>query len=483
MIRELGRGGLGVVVLARHVRLDRQCAVKRVLAAPAAGSEAEDRFRREARALARLDHPAVVRLYDVAAADGRLYVVMEFVEGFTFRRLIDHEAIDPVAAAIVLGDVAAALAHAASRGVVHRDVKPANVFVLPDGRAKLGDFGIARVLGDTATFRSATGTALGSAAYMAPEQILGDALIGPSADVYAFSVMAYEVTVGRLPFPALSLEQLIDAHLHGTPDRPDAVLDGYPSALGDALVAGMAKDPAKRPPIQVIAAALGSVAPLDWPVPPRVAPRVVHPDHEGTSTETVAGGVHPPEGDVAPVEATQVPGVDTGPGAKPVPKGHVPSDTWIDLPVYRPGQPAPSGRRWRSVTLAAVVVVGVVGAAWVLISSHLGAEAGTSLEVESASVEIPPEDTQLSCPEATFTFTGRLRSNGQAGTIRMKWTGPDGVTQPPISVQVDAGSTEVQTVLRFVVSGTSELTGSATLQVLVPSSLTATGPGVVYSCP
>ena len=114
---------------------------------------------------------------------------------------------------------------------MHRDVKPANVFVLSSGGAKLGDFGIARVLGDVAAFRSAVGTSIGTPTYMAPEQILGDRRVGPEADVYAFSVMAYEVTVGRLPFVADTIDAVFDAHLSRA-DDPNEFVAGYPRAGG-----------------------------------------------------------------------------------------------------------------------------------------------------------------------------------------------------------------------------------------------------------
>jgi serine/threonine-protein kinase len=346
-IRELGRGGLGVVVLARHVGLGRLCAVKRLVVS--SDHESIGRFRREARALARLDHPNVVRLYDVAAVEGRLFVVMEYVDGTDLGQLLGADNLDPLRAVSVLIDVAAALDHAASRGVVHRDVKPSNVFVQASGRAKLGDFGIARILGDSATYRSVVGSVAGSAAYMAPEQFLGDD-IGPATDVYGLAVLAYELTVGRRPFDGDSREAVVDGHLHGIPPHPGRLVADYPDVVAEVLLAGLAKAPERRPTVGEIAAALTAVVPGDWPRPERaghglaIAPCLTEPP---VATAIAARRARGAASDRAIVPSA----VEEPP--RPV-------DGWVDAPVFRPVPSRRSRLGWRWA-LAAGVVLGATG--------------------------------------------------------------------------------------------------------------------------
>jgi serine/threonine-protein kinase len=184
--REIGRGGMAVVYAGRQEGLDRPVALK-VLAAHLADDVAfRDRFLREARIACRLDHPHLVRAYDIADVDGRPCIVMELLPGETLEhgRLARQEA----------ADVAAALAYAHARGVVHRDLKPANLLRAADGSVKIADFGIARALEETMVTQ--VGTVLGTLRYLAPEQAAGS-IAGPAADVYSLGVVLDELLEPR----------------------------------------------------------------------------------------------------------------------------------------------------------------------------------------------------------------------------------------------------------------------------------------------
>ena len=252
-LREIGRGGMAAVYLARARASGRVVAIKTVAAHRAHDPEAVARFEREARTMLALDHPNVVRSYSVEQLeDGALAIVMQHAAGGTLREALREalqtgDAFPPERVARILTDVAAALAHAHERGIVHRDVKPENIFLDPrNGRALLSDFGIARSLeGDNAL--TMTGSAIGTPTYMAPEQIDGRPVDGRS-DVYALGLVGWEMLAGARPWDGDSLYSVIYKQRHETLAplaelRPDA-----PEALRDAIERALRKDPAERWP-------------------------------------------------------------------------------------------------------------------------------------------------------------------------------------------------------------------------------------------
>jgi serine/threonine-protein kinase len=193
------RGGMATVYRARDEILGRDVAIKVMHAGLAGDPTFLERFRREAQNAARLSHPNVVAVYDCGAADGEPYIVMELVDGTTLRSLLERFGrLDTRTARHVARGVAAALDHAHSKGIVHRDVKPENVLVTPDGQVKVVDFGIAKALGPQ-SMRLTTDRPIGTIAYVAPEQLTGADVDG-RADVYALGAMAYEMLAGRPPF-------------------------------------------------------------------------------------------------------------------------------------------------------------------------------------------------------------------------------------------------------------------------------------------
>ena len=241
----LATGGMGEVWAARDLLLDRAVAVKVLGGALAGDGRAAERLRREARAAARLDHPNIARVLDLGEQDGRPYLVMELLEGESLAARIDRAGpMAPPEAARVVAAVADALEAAHRAGVVHRDVKPGNVFLTSGGEVKVLDFGIASAAGEAAL---TTGEMLGTPAYLAPERVLGHPAT-PAADVYALGVVLYELLAGRRPFDDGSDIELAMAHVHALPAPLALAAPSTPPSLVAACEQAMAKDPSARPP-------------------------------------------------------------------------------------------------------------------------------------------------------------------------------------------------------------------------------------------
>jgi eukaryotic-like serine/threonine-protein kinase len=242
--RPLGHGGMATVYLGRDTELERPVAIK-VLAENLAGEdEFRRRFVREAKLAARLSDPNVVGIYDAGEDDGRLYIVMEHVDGETLADLLARRRrLPPDEARELAAQAASGLAHAHEAGLVHRDVKPQNLILRRDGTVKIADFGIARAAETTIT---QTGTVLGTAAYLAPEQALGEK-VTPAADVYSLGAVLYELLTGRPPFEFESLADLAaqQARMEITPVRELAA--DVPPELEDIVMRCLARNPAYRP--------------------------------------------------------------------------------------------------------------------------------------------------------------------------------------------------------------------------------------------
>ncbi len=243
LLESSGRGGMADVFVAEDERLGRRVAVK-VMADRLLGDAGSfERFRREAQAVAALNHPNVVALYDAASEGDRHYLVLELVEGPTLADRIEHEgALAPLEAVRIIDQVASGLSAAHARGMVHLDVKPANILFTTDGVAKIADFGIARMLEASTTI---TTTIRGSASYIAPEHALtGEA--DARCDVYSLGCVLFEALTGRPPFLGQTQAVLVGQHLHATaPDVHDLRAD-LPPALGDVLTRMLARDPDER---------------------------------------------------------------------------------------------------------------------------------------------------------------------------------------------------------------------------------------------
>lgn len=241
---KLGSGGMSTVYLAKDTTLDRPVAVKVMHREMSEQADQLERFRQEARAVAKLSHPNVVAVIDAGEDGGHPYIVFEYVEGETLKQLIGRVgALDPQEALAYAIEIARGLTVAHSRNMVHRDVKPQNVLIDSEGRAKLTDFGISRQLEQDGM--TATGRVLGTTDYVAPEQAMGHA-VDPRSDLYSLGVVLYEMLIGQVPFHADS--QVGVAMKHVNEDLPDVQQRRPEISAAAALVVerATAKDPSRR---------------------------------------------------------------------------------------------------------------------------------------------------------------------------------------------------------------------------------------------
>jgi serine/threonine-protein kinase len=242
----LGYGGMGIVYLARHLKLNRPVALKMLRAGAYAGQQDLARFIREAEAVAALRHPNIVQVYEVGDLDGLPFYTMEFVEGGSLARELAGVPQSPHRAATVVATLAGAVQFAHTAGIIHRDLKPANILLTLDGTPKITDFGLARRVESGPEFTH-TGVRLGTPSYMAPEQALGQRNgIGPAVDVYALGAILYEMLTGRPPFRAETAAETERQVITDEPVRPSRLNPKIPRDLETICLKCLRKEPAKR---------------------------------------------------------------------------------------------------------------------------------------------------------------------------------------------------------------------------------------------
>jgi serine/threonine-protein kinase len=243
--RPLGTGGMAEVFVATDLRLRRTVALKRIPATVSPDATARARMAREARALARVNHPNVVTVFDIVEDDGRPFLVMELVEGETLRHVLDREgSLRPARAIAIACEIASGLAAAHAQGIVHRDLKPSNILLSSSGTVKIGDFGIARMATDARLTR--TGEVFGSPPYVSPEQLVG-APVDARADLYALGCVLFETLAGRPPFLGDDPVSLTYQHVHAEPVLVDVLVPGIRPELAAVVHRLLAKDPKDRP--------------------------------------------------------------------------------------------------------------------------------------------------------------------------------------------------------------------------------------------
>jgi len=337
--RLLGKGGMGQVFLAYDLTLEREVAIKVLPPDVAQDDQVVRRFQQEAKTAAKLDHPNIIPIYRVESEGGLNYFVMKYVEGTSLEDLLDKKEPLPVPdIQRILWEAACALGHAHQRGVVHRDVKPANIMFDHDGRVMLTDFGISKAL-QAATGFTATGMIIGTPHYMAPEQGKGAAVDG-RADQYSLGVVGFRMITAELPFAGDSVHTIIYKHIYEEPPLASARRPGIPGALTAAISRALSKDPDLRFPT------MEDFATGVWPEQPVASPG------KGKGPGTVR-----PRPQATADSPTQITGAPTTP-----------------LPGGRRGKAAPPAapRKSRAAAWIGVVVVVAAGVGGYLVLGRRG---------------------------------------------------------------------------------------------------------------
>lgn len=247
LLERIGEGGMGVVYKARDIRLNRLVAVKMMSVGRQGNTSSLKRFQREGEAIARLKHPNVAPVYELAVYEGIPYLVMEYAQGGTLKDRLAAGPIDEAEAADWMSDLAAAVQAAHDASVLHRDLKPSNVLLAGDGSVRLADFGLARFLDDEQRTQTLSNEVLGTPSYMAPEQAEGRVHdIGRSTDVYGLGAIFFELLTGRPPFTAATPMQTLDQVRKQPPPRPSSLRPGLSRRLEDICLKCLEKRPAHR---------------------------------------------------------------------------------------------------------------------------------------------------------------------------------------------------------------------------------------------
>src|SRR5881392_4534267 len=234
---------MGVVYRAYHAQLERTGAIK-VMQAITPDIDTVARFRHEAQAIAKMRHPNIVDVYDFGEFQGTPYMIVEYVPGGSLAAKMNHGTLDQDGAIRYLRGIAAGLDYAHGHGVVHRDVKPANVLLAADDSPVLADFGLAKLM-QGSSLKSMTGVTTGTPAYMAPEQVTGHQ-VGPAADRYSLATIAYEMLTGVIPFDGEALMEILYAQVHRDPPPPSSRDSSLGPGVDTVILRGLAKAPEAR---------------------------------------------------------------------------------------------------------------------------------------------------------------------------------------------------------------------------------------------
>ncbi|MGW5248772.1 protein kinase domain-containing protein [Streptomyces sp. NPDC004129] len=339
----IGRGAMGEVWRAYDQMLGRPVAVK-VLLAQNSDPTADSRFRLEAQTAGRLHHPHVVGVLDFGEHDGRLFLVMEFVDGDSLSRVLaDDGPLPAERVARIAAQAAAGLAVAHQQGIVHRDIKPGNLLLDADGTLKIGDFGIARFMDDPSAALTATGQIVGTSLYIAPERALGKPA-GPPSDVYSLGCVLYQLLTGKPPFQADTPIAILHQHLDSAPVPLHQLGVSLPPAFESYLLSLLAKRPEDRPTAQQAADWFGTGA---WQGRPEPLPAVV-PQQRHTPVPVMEPPALP-RTDSGPATTYKLPSAAPGPGHRAAHRQRPQPGSHRERPAITAHRerPATGGRRER----------------------------------------------------------------------------------------------------------------------------------------
>jgi serine/threonine protein kinase len=411
----LGAGGMGKVYKVRNVISDRVEAMKILLPNLADQKDLADRFLREIKLLASLNHPNIAALRTALTLDNRLVMIMEYVEGMTLASRLQQGPIPAADAVNYTDQILAALSFAHQRNVIHRDIKPANIMLTPQGVVKLMDFGIARPSNEAGL--TMTGTTLGSVNYMPPEQVKGEP-VDERSDLYSLGVSLYEMVTGQLPFMGHSSYSLMSAHLEETPKPPITVRPDLPAGLNEIILMALAKEPGERfQSANAFRNALRNVLPTASTAEP-------HPGGQDTMAEprpAPAAGILQP----TPSPASRTQAVASPPNL-PI----QPAATGQFSPVATPA-PAQGSRRGLYMALGALIVVSVLFAAGL----YLPRRARTQANAGSANP--PPSKSAFSTSNTDPAKLTEDRSGGPSQPTSSP------IDEPSHPVSTTNGTTDV----------------------------------------
>lgn len=247
LLGKLGAGAMATVYKARQLNLDRLVAIKVLPRKFSQNPQFIERFYAEGRAAAQLNHPHIVQAYDVGKAGEYHYFVMEFVDGRTvYDDIVKHKRFGEAEAIEIVRQVSLALAHAHERGIIHRDVKPKNIMITKEGVVKLADMGLARAMSDKEAAEAEAGKAFGTPFYISPEQIRGEANVGPEADIYSLGATLYHMVTGNVPFDGKNPTSVMHKHLKADAVPPDQVNPKLSGGISEVIEMMLAKKREQR---------------------------------------------------------------------------------------------------------------------------------------------------------------------------------------------------------------------------------------------
>jgi serine/threonine protein kinase len=410
----IGQGAMGVVYRAYHSQLERTGAVK-VMQALAPDPDATARFRHEAKAIAQMRHPNILNVYDFGDFQGIPYMIVEYVPGGSLANRLSRGSLDHAAALKYLRGIAAGLDYAHSMGVVHRDVKPANVLIAIDDTPILADFGLAKLL-QGSSLKSMSGLTTGTPAYMAPEQVMGSQ-VGPAADRYALATIAYEMLTGVIPFEGDALLELLYAQVHRYPQPPSARNPKLSSHVDDVIMRGLAKDPAWR---------WESCSAFVDALPAALAGREPVAATTMVMTPATAAPPLPPQ----PVQAPPAPPPPSAPRAQN-------AGATVAVAFPSPPPPVPRRRSHRGLIVAVAGLVVLVLAATALLA-FAAAHQRPSLALSSMTVS-PGAHISVSASHLPPNQSGELQLFSQEYVFPFRADG-SGAANVPITIPLDITS-------------------------------------------